>query len=588
MKNDNLSMIRKLMFSLLPIQVVLAVVGSVNEIVSSYFATNYCEIEVISAIGLFGPADMLLGAISTMLAGGCAVICGKYLGQNQMDSLKDVFNLDMVMTIIIGVLFTGLFVFMGFTGLTGVFTQNEALRPTFNRYLLCMSIGILPLMLGNQLPSFLTMENKSSRTMIASVVYIILNLILNFLLVKVMNLQEIGLGLSTSIGLWAFFAVEASHFMTKKTEFRFRLTGIAWKQALEIISVGFPGAAGSIYMTARGLIVNKLLEIHTGSVGLSAFTAANNMLCLFWAIPGGMMAVSRLLISVSVGEEDRQSLADIMRVMFRNYLPLMCIIDAAIILMARPLASLFFRDPSLPVYDMMVSGLRILPLCMPLSIICMHFTCYGQASDKKLFVNILSFLDGVACVAGFSLLLTGWLKVNGVYISNVLNGVVTTLFIFGYAWFRNRHVPRNMEELMVIPDDFGASEDERIDITITTRDEVINLSRRIMDFCQERGIDRRRSYFSALALEEMAGNIVEHGFTKDNKKHSISVRVVHKDDNIILRIKDDCIPFNPEDRRRISENDDITKNMGIRMIYSIFKDISYQNLFGMNVLTIKI
>ena len=32
----------------------------------------------------------------------------------------------------------------------------------------------------------------------------------------------------------------------------------------------------------------------------------------------------------------------------------------------------------------------------------------------------------------------------------------------------------------------------------------------------------------------------------------------------------------------------ITKNMGIRMIYSIFKDISYQNMFGMNVLTIKI
>ena len=60
MKQNNLQMIRKLMFRLLPIQILLAVVGSVNDIVSSYFASNFCDIEVMSAVGLFGPADMLV------------------------------------------------------------------------------------------------------------------------------------------------------------------------------------------------------------------------------------------------------------------------------------------------------------------------------------------------------------------------------------------------------------------------------------------------------------------------------------------------------------------------------------------------
>ena len=49
---------------------------------------------------------------------------------------------------------------------------------------------------------------------------------------------------------------------------------------------------------------------------------------LIWALPVGMLAVSRLLISVSIGEEDRQTLTDVMRVMFRRYLPLMCLICA--------------------------------------------------------------------------------------------------------------------------------------------------------------------------------------------------------------------------------------------------------------------
>ena len=127
-----------------------------------------------------------------------------------------------------------------------------------------------------------------------------------------------------------------------------------------------------------------------------------------------------------------------------------------------------------------------------------------------------------------------------------------------------------------------------MDITVDTLEEVIQLSQRIQQFCRDRGIDEKRSYLSALALEEMAGVIVQEGFVKDDRKHSVYVRVVHKDDNVILRIKDDCQPFNPEERKQLTENEDITKNIGIRMIYRILKDIDYRYLFGINVLTMKI
>ena len=81
---------------------------------------------------------------------------------------------------------------------------------------------------------------------------------------------------------------------------------------------------------------------------------------------------------------------------------------------------------------------------------------------------------------------------------------------------------------------------------------------------------------------------MEHGFVLDNKKHTVDVRVVHKDDNVILRIKDDCVSFDPAERQNIADPEDITKNIGIRMIYSMAKDVSYQNIFGLNVLTIRI
>jgi anti-sigma regulatory factor (Ser/Thr protein kinase) len=87
-------------------------------------------------------------------------------------------------------------------------------------------------------------------------------------------------------------------------------------------------------------------------------------------------------------------------------------------------------------------------------------------------------------------------------------------------------------------------------------------------------------------VEEMAGNIVSHGFRKDQKHHSADLRISFKNQDLILRIKDDCIPFDPSERREMMDPEDITKNIGIRMVFSLARDVQYQNILGLNALTI--
>ncbi len=134
---------------------------------------------------------------------------------------------------------------------------------------------------------------------------------------------------------------------------------------------------------------------------------------------------------------------------------------------------------------------------------------------------------------------------------------------------------------------FGVGEDARIDISVRQMDQVLTVSQQVIDFCRKRGIDGRTAYFSGLFLEEMAGNVVEHGFHKDSRPHSVDIRVVHKNDDVILRIKDDCIPFDPAERLEIADPKDRAKGVGIRLVYKGAKDIRYQNMLGLNVLTIR-
>jgi len=584
----NTKILTKLMFRLLPIQIVLAAVGAVNGIVSSFFASNYVGIEAMGAVGLYSPIQMLISAVSLLISGGSVIICGKYLGQNQHRKLQNVFSLNLVITTLLSGLFIVAFLILGLFDLTGFLTDDEALRPLFNRYLLGQSIGVLPLLLGNQLPAFLSMENKGKRTMHASLVYIGANVVLNFLFVQLLHWEAFGLALASSLGLWVFFGVEAQFFLSGKSHLRLTAKELRWAEAGAIFKTGLPGAATNGYQTLRGFLLNKLMLAFVGSVGISAFAAANNLLGIVWAIPNGMLAVSRLMMSISIGEEDRRTLTDVMRVMFRRFLPLMGAVCVLIIAFAVPLTRIFYRDPAEPVYMMTVWGLRILPLCMPLAVICMHFVCYGQASGKQGLVHVLSLLDGVVCVAGFTALLIRRFGMNSVYVANVLNGVVVVLVLVAYAWLKNRRAPRNMEELMVVPKGFGVPESERMDLSVKSIEQVVSVAERVQRFCLEHGVDKRRAYLAGLSMEEMAGNIVQHGFGQDSKSHSVDVRVVRKDDDVILRIRDDCAPFDPGEQQTIFEGDDVMRNIGIRMIFSMAKDVQYQNILGLNVLTVRI
>ena len=257
-------------------------------------------------------------------------------------------------------------------------------------------------------------------------------------------------------------------------------------------------------------------------------------------------------------------------------------------LLAEPLTRLYYRDPSDPVYMMTVMGFRILPYCLPLSIIMTHFSNYWQASDRRVQVHVLSFLDGVAGVVLFTVLLIGKMGVTGVYTANVLNGLIAPVFVLVYACIYNKHFPKTMDELMAIPQDFGVPVYGRIDIALKDMDGVIGVSSTLQKFCQDRKIDRRRAFFASLFLEEMAGNVVKHGFAADEKKHIIRVCIACRPETLILSIKDDCVPFNIEQRAQMMDQKDKTKNIGIRLVSSVASEMHYQNILGLNVLSIRL
>jgi anti-sigma regulatory factor (Ser/Thr protein kinase) len=200
-------------------------------------------------------------------------------------------------------------------------------------------------------------------------------------------------------------------------------------------------------------------------------------------------------------------------------------------------------------------------------------------------VHVLSIMDGVAGTVLSSLILAPVLGAAGVWIAHVLNGVYTLAAVVVYSCMHRRKIPHSIEDLLAIPEDFGVAEDQRLDISIHNETEVTETSQLVMDFCRRVGIDAKRSIYAGLCMEEMAGNIVEHGFT-DGKDHMVDVRVVNRPEGLLLRIKDDCRAFNPKEKLELIDPEDVTHNIGLRMAQRFARELSYSNVLGLNVLTI--
>ena len=94
---------------------------------------------------------------------------------------------------------------------------------------------------------------------------------------------------------------------------------------------------------------------------------------------------------------------------------------------------------------------------------------------------------------------------------------------------------------------------------------------------------------NALCLEEIAGNIVEHGFKLDRKPHYCDIRIlIEQDHTICLRIRDDCKLFDMQEIYKALKKEDIAANVGIKIVYGMARDVSYFSLLKTNNVIIHI
>ena len=569
---------------LLPVQILLVVIGGVNSIIDNIFAGNFIGPEAMAATGLFAPANNFLNAVNALLFGGSQIVCGKYLGKNMAERTSGVFTMDMIAMTGISVVFTLVCEMFPGTAASALGASGE-LNASLSQYITGFSVGLPAFCLGTQLTAFLQLERKEKLSYIGIAAMFAANIFFNWLFISELKMGFLGLGLSTSIGNVIFFLIQFAHYITGRSSIKLSVKEIVISDLPEVLKNGLPGALTQLCIFLRGIIVNALIQNFVGQDGLSAYSSIQSFGAVYWAVPAGVTAAVTVLASIYIGEEDRASLIVLMKTFIRRGVGLVLLVSVIYSALCVPLTNIFFHDPQAPVYSMTIFGFMLFPLSSPLSAVTVGFSNCYQCLKHYNIVRAITVVDGLVAMSVLSLLLVPSLGMMGVWIAQIFAGVVLVSVIFVYSIIYNRSIPTSLEKMICIPEDLGSPDDSRIDISIKNMDDVTNVSEMVWNFCRSHGIDDRRTNCASLCVEELAGNIIRHG-SAQVKNPGIDIRISYIKDNINIGIKDNCKAFNPKEAAGLFLPEDVTHNIGLRIVSRISKSMSYQNTLGLNMLTI--
>jgi anti-sigma regulatory factor (Ser/Thr protein kinase) len=219
----------------------------------------------------------------------------------------------------------------------------------------------------------------------------------------------------------------------------------------------------------------------------------------------------------------------------------------------------------------------------------------GLASPVIFSLNALFFLFGVggatiAAVARgrrdadyanriFTLTFAGW---NGhyVWLSFALSELATLLVVLGVS-VRIRQKEK-AAGLLLLRDDGGGGTSADFSVPATV-DAGAGLSARVIEFCRENGADESGALRIGIAVEEMVVNTARYGHENAEGVIDVLMRVTGRE--LILRLRDDGVPFNPADHRGSKEEYAVG---GIEVVRRLAKSIIYARQLGFNVTIITV
>ena len=542
----------------------------------------------IAAYGVAEPYYSIAAMIRCLLMAGCVTLCTRALGKGDKKRAGSVFSLTVTGGLILAValMVFGLIFSPQIAAAFGARGDAADILPIAVGYLRGIFPGAPAFILFIVLIPILQLDGDARRPKVASITCGIVNVIGDLLNVYVFKAGMFGMGLATTVSQYAALAVMLTHFLKKGSLFRFQLREMQKNDIPELAREGMPSAVSMICRALLPILLNPWTVTLAGGAGLTAYSVQHNMNFLIGALGWGIGGAVLLMAGVCAGEQDVNGITKVAGTALRDILFGVGAIAAAVIIFAGPLARLYLPGggESMKIATMAV---RFYALALPFIAFNVAGANFFLATSRRLDAYLVNIGTEVACVVIPAWILGRIFGITGVWIAFPVGHAILSLLIILRARSLKKGQHQGLTDWLMLRADFGVPDEDCISRKLHNMEEVTAFSEDLISFCREHELDELHANRIALCVEEIAGNVVEHGFLPGASNH-LDVRITKKNDDTIIRIRDDCAHFDFKEQAAafVPDPEHPEKNIGVRIVMKLAKDIAYANTMNTNNLTI--
>ena len=569
-------MIHKLIKQMLAAQIFSALTVSVCLLIDNVMIGRFLGEEAIAAYGLANPLLLAVGAIASLLSAGVQVVCSRYLGKGQQEEANGGYSSAVAVAAVVSVSAMALILILRsfLPRVLGAGTEGKLFEET-RGYLTGFCTAAPASMGALILVPFLQMAGKSGLLIAAVLSMTVADIGLDLLNVLVLHWGMFGMGLASSISYYFALIIGGIYFLSPKSVFKFSLRAVRKDMIQDLFRSGIPAGFNMLSSVVLVFLMNQLMNGIGGSAAVAAFAVGSSIGGAANCITTGIGGVSLTLASVFYHEEDDTSLKKLLKLLSEYGVVLGAAMTAAIWIAAPALVTLFLPNPGLT-QETAIMGLRLFALGIVPCTINGAVKNAWQAADRIKLMEVFSILEGALLAVAAGFLLSRFLGLRGAWMYFLGGEILALLFVLVYVWKRTGRMPWQDGAVLLLKEGFGAEDGQVMEMNLHNLQEVTEASRKAEAFCNRIGDNSLVSGRVALCIEEIAGNTVQHGF-KEGKQNLLSIRLLKKGNQWILRFRDDCGAFDPLHYVPTEGKD----ALGLKLVMGMVTDASYT--YSMNI-----
>lgn len=396
--------------------IIMTVFMSFYTMVDGLFVSNLIGTDALSAVNLTAPVISLVTAISTMLATGGSAVIMKKMGQQRVREANEDFTFLIIVNVVIGLVMSC----MGYIVMDKLFEVLSLSADVFSychNYLSRYLIFTIPILLMNNFTLYMIAAGKSSLSMACSIAGGILNIVLDYVLIAVLNMGISGAAIATGLGYSVTAVAGLVVFSGEKSMLHFVKPVGRIKTITKASANGSSEMATALVTGIVTMMFNWTMLKYVGEDGVAAITIIMYVLMFATSLYTGYSYGVAPMISYYYGEQNHEKLKKIVRMSLK----IIALIAASTLIISlaatKPLVAIF-TDPENPVYGLAVYGNHICAFAL----IFIGFNVFASgmftALSNGLISAVLAFSRSFVLMVIAMLVLPAILGVTGIWLAN--------------------------------------------------------------------------------------------------------------------------------------------------------------------------